>query len=266
MRRLTPFSRAFSRACGCACGAAGLALAITFPASAAEITLLTTGAYKPVAASLVPGFERRTGHRVLIRNETAGAVAQAIRDGARADLVVLTPGGFEALTREGRLSGAKPVPLAAVGIGVAVRDGAPMPDIATTAAFREALLGARAVAMVDPASGGSSGIYLAGLFERLGIAERMKNKLVLVPGGLAASRLVSGDADIALQRASELMAVKGAHLVGPIPAEVQNLTIYAGMIPAGAEQTEAASALLRDLAGPEAAPILSEKGMARPTP
>ncbi|MFH6782487.1 MULTISPECIES: molybdate ABC transporter substrate-binding protein [Methylobacterium] len=243
-----------------------LALALTAPAQAAEVTLLTTGAYKPVAAALVPAFERRTGHRVAIRNETAGAVAQAIRDGTRADLVVLTPGGLDALIRDGRLSGAPPVPLAKVGIGVAIRDGASVPDIATVDGFRAALLRARSVAMVDPASGGSSGIYLAGLFERLGIADRMKAKLVLVRGGLAASRLVTGEADLALQQTSELLVVEGARLVGPIPAELQNETIYAGIVPAGAAEAEAASALLRDLAGPGAAPVLSEKGMAPPGP
>ena len=247
-----------------AAGAAGLALALAAPARAAEITLLTTGAYKPVAAVLVPRFEQRTGHTVTIRNETAGAVAQAIRDGAKADLVVLTPGGLTALIRDGRLSGEKPVPLAQVGIGVAVRDGAPAPDIATPAAFRAALLQARAIAMVDPASGGSSGIYLAKLFERLDIAEPMKGKLVLVRGGLAASRLISGEADLALQQTSELLAVPGTRLVGPIPAEVQNVTIYAGMVPAGAAQADAAASLLRDLAGPDAAPVLASKGMAPP--
>ncbi|WP_053220985.1 molybdate ABC transporter substrate-binding protein [Methylobacterium indicum] len=258
MRRATILIRALLRASAAGC------FALATPAPAAEITLLTTGAYKPVAAALVPAFERRTGHHVAIRNETAGAVAQAIRDGARADLVVLTPGGFDALIRDGRLSGAPPVPLAQVGIGVAVRDGAPAPDIGTVAGFREALLRARAVAMVDPASGGSSGIYLAGLFERLGIAEAMKGKLVLVRGGLAAARLVTGEADLALQQTSELLAVGGARLVGPIPAEVQTFTIYAGMVPAGA--AEAASVLLHDLAGPGAAPVLAEKGMAPPSP
>lgn len=262
MSRATPSMQVLKRTGGSAC----LALALTVPTQAAEITLLTTGAYKPVAAALVPAFERRTGHHITLRNETAGAVAQAIRDGARPDLVVLTPGGLDALIRDGRLAGAPPVPLAKVGIGVAVRDGAPVPDIATLAGFREALLRARSVAMVDPASGGSSGIYLAGLFARLGVADRMKDKLVLVRGGLAASRLITGEADLALQQTSELLAVPGARLVGPIPAEVQNFTVYAGMVPAGAAAAEAASALLRDLAGSEAAPVLAEKGMASPSP
>ncbi|AWB25424.1 molybdenum ABC transporter substrate-binding protein [Methylobacterium currus] len=260
MRRLETPIRALHRAGGAAC----LVLALVAPAGAAEITLLTTGAYKPIAAALVPDFERRTGHRVTIRNGTAGAVAQAIRDGARPDLVVLTPNGLEALIRDRHLAGAPPMPLAKVGIGVAVRDGAPVPDIATVAGFREALLQARAVAMVDPASGGSSGIYLAQLFERLGIADRLKDKLVLVQGGLAASRLVSGEADLALQQTSELLIVAGARLVGPIPAELQNDTVYAGMVPVGAAEAEAAAALLRNLAGAGAAPVLAEKGMAPP--
>ncbi|GJD59978.1 molybdate ABC transporter substrate-binding protein [Methylobacterium frigidaeris] len=262
MRRVAVPIRIFRRTSAAAC----LVLALVATARAAEITLLTTGAYKPVAAALVPEFERRTGHTVTIRNDTAGAVAQAIRDGARPDLVVLTPAGLEALIRDRRLAGAPPIPLAKVGIGVAVRDGAPMPDIATVAGFREALLRARAVAMVDPASGGSSGIYLAQLFERLGIADQLKDKLVLVRGGLAASRLVSGEADLALQQTSELLSVAGARLVGPIPVEVQNDTVYAGMVPAGAAETEAASALLRDLGGPAAGPVLAGKGMVPPGP
>lgn len=262
MRCATIVLRLLRRAGRAAC----LVLTLGVPVRSAEIMLLTTGAYKPVAVALVPAFERRSGHHVVIRNETAGAVAQAIRDGVRADLVVLTPGGFDALIRDGRLSGAPPVPLAKVGIGVAVRDGAPLPDIGTVASFREALLRARAVAMVDPASGGSSGIYLAQLFGRFGIADQIKDKLVLVRGGLAASRLVSGEADLALQQTSELLAVKGVHLVGPIPAEVQNDTVYAGMVPAGAPAAEAASLLLQDLAGPQAAPVLAEKGMAPPAP
>lgn len=164
----------------------------------------------------------------------------------------------------GKVAPGSAVPLGRVGIGVAVREGAPAPDIGTVAAFTQALLAARAVAYVDPASGGSSGIHLAGLFVRLGIADRIGPKAVLVPGGLVAARLVTGEADLALHQVSEILAVPGARLVGPIPAEVQNWTVYAGAVCAGARDMEAAQALLRDLAGPEAVGVLQQKGMEAP--
>ena len=141
------------------------------------------------------------------------------------------------------------LPLAKVGIGVAVKQGAPQPRIATTADFRDALLAARAVAYIDPASGGSSGIYLAQLFERMGIAPQVKAKAVLVPGGLVAQRLVTGEADIAVHQVSEILAVPGVTLVGPIPAEVQNYTVYAAGIAARSEAMGAAQQLLSVLAG-----------------
>ena len=151
--------------------------------------------------------------------------------------------------------------LARVAIGVAVKKGAPSPDISSVAAFQDALLKARAVAYIDPAAGGSSGIYLSELFVKLGIADRIKPKAVLVPGGLVAERLVNDQADIALHQISEILAVPGATLVGPIPREIQNYTIYAGALGTGARDAAAARALLAALKGPEAEAILKDKGM-----
>jgi len=241
---------------------AALLAILTVPAAgAAEVRVLTAGAFKPVVAALAPAFTARTGHTVVIVNDTAGALVRRIAGGEAFDLVVLTPDGIAGLGGAGKVLPGSAVPLARVGIGVAVREGAPAPDIGTVDAFTRALLAARAVAYVDPASGGSSGIYLAGLFVRLGIADRIGPKAVLVPGGLVAARLVTGEADLALHQISEILAVPGARLVGPIPAEVQNWTVYAGAVGAGARDAEAAQAFLRDLAGPEGAAVLRQKGM-----
>ena len=155
-------------------------------------------------------------------------------------------------------------PLARVAIGVAVKRGAPLPDIGSVAAFRQALLDARAVAYIDPLSGGSSGVYLARLFERWGIAAQIAPKAVLVPGGLVAQRVVSGEADIALQQASEILAVQGAVLVGLLPDEIQNYTVYAGGVSATARDPAAARAFLDLLAGDRARAALVEKGMRAP--
>lgn len=239
---------------------AALLAAIPALAGAAEIRVFSTGAFRPVLDALVPAYETRTGDRVTIETDTAGGVAQRIERGEPFDLAVLTPATSEAPVREGKLI--LVTPIASVGIGVAVRTGAPKPDIATTAALRAALLAAPAVAMVDPASGGTSGIYLAKLFERLGIAEQMKPKLVLTQGGLSAERVAAGQATLALGQASELLAVPGVTLVGPLPAEVQSRAVYvAGLNP---KSGQAPLILLAALAGPETKAILPQKGMGPP--
>lgn len=233
------------------------------PAAAADLKLLTAGAFKSVALELVPEFEKKTGHKVTVENDTAGAVARRVGGGEYVDVVVMPPAAM------GPLLGSKLVessakPLARVGIGVAIKQGAPVPDISTVDAFKQSLLAARAIAYTDPASGGTAGIYLAKLFEKLGIAEQLKPKSVLVKGGLAAEKIVSGEADIAMQPASELLSVPGVTLVGPIPLEVQTYIIYAGAVSAGARDQGAADALLAALHGPDKAALLKKKGMELP--
>ncbi len=239
-----------------------LALALlAWPAAAAEIKVLTSGAYKPVVVALVPVFEKATGHKVTVDNDTAGALVRRVEGGEAFDVVVLTPGGLTELAKKGRVANEPPRGLAKVGIGVAVKEGAKLPDIATSDDFRRTLLAATKVAMIDPAAGGSSGIYLAGLFERWGIAEAIKAKAVLVPGGLVATRVVSGEADLAIHQVSEILAVKGAVLAGPLPADIQNYTVYAGGISATTREPDAARGFLKTLAGPDAAAVLEAKGM-----
>jgi len=230
-------------------------------AAASEIKVLTAGAFKPVVMALAPEFTARTGHTLKVDNDTAGALLRRIGNGETFDVVVLTPPAIAQLTQSGRLAAGSSTPLARVAIGVAVKQGASVPDIASVAAFRDALLAARAVAYIDPAAGGSSGIYLAQLFERMGIAPQIAPKAVLVPGGLVAQRLVSGEADIALHQISEILAVPGVTLVGPIPAEIQNYTMYAGGVSSAAQDAPAAQAFLALLAGERAKAVLKDKGM-----
>jgi molybdate transport system substrate-binding protein len=233
-------------------------------AAAAEIKVLTAGAFKPVVMALAPEFTVRTGHTLKVQNDTAGALLRRIGSGEVFDVVVLTPAALEQLTQAGKLAAGSSTPLARVAIGVAVKQGAPAPDIGSVAAFRQALLAARAVAYIDPAAGGSSGIYLSQLFERMGIAAQIAPKAVLVPGGLVAQRLVNGEADIALHQISEILAVPGATLVGPIPAEIQNYTVYTGGLSATSQDAPAAQAFLALLAGERAKAVLKDKGMEAP--
>lgn len=242
---------------------AGWALAAS--AAAADIGVLTAGAFKPVVTALAPGFEQASGHRLAVDNDTAGGLQKRIAGGGEPfDVVVATPAVLEELVRAGKVKAGSVKPLARVGIGVAVAQGAPRPDISSVDAFRQALLAARAVAYIDPAAGGSSGVYLARLFVKMGIAEQIAAKAVLVPGGLVAKRLESGEADLAVHQISEILAVPGAVLVGPLPAEVQNYTVYAGGISAAARDPAAAQAFLDALGGERARAVLAGKGMEAP--
>jgi molybdate transport system substrate-binding protein len=239
------------------------ALAAIVPASAADLKLLTAGAFKSMALELVPEFEKKTGHKVTIENDTAGGLARRIVGGEYFDVVVMPPAPMASLLGS-KLVESSAKPLARVGIGVAIKQGAPVPDISTVDAWKQSLLKARAIAYTDPASGGTAGTYLANLFEKIGIAAELKPKSVLVKGGLAAEKLISGEAEIAMQPASELLAVPGAVLVGPIPLEVQTYIIYAGAVSAAARDQAAAGALLAALHGPDKAALLKKKGMELP--
>jgi molybdate transport system substrate-binding protein len=142
-----------------------------------------------------------------------------------------------------------------------VKEGAPKPDIGTVDAFKRALLAAKSVAYIDPASGGSSGIYLVKLFERLGIADQIKPKAKLKQGGLVADLIASGEAELGVHQISEIIPAKGVTLVGPLPPEIQSYTTYAAGIGADARNADGARALVKFMSGPSAIGLLKSKGM-----
>ena len=230
-------------------------------AAAAEIKVLSAGAFKQVVLALVPDFERTSGHKVTVENDTVGALTKRIEAGEGFDLAVLTPKAVDDLAKEGKLVPGSRANLARVGVGVVVKDGTPKPDIGSVAAFKQALLAAKSVAYIDPAAGGSSGIYVAGLLDKLGIAGEVKPKAKLIPGGAVAEHVAKGEAELGIHQISEILPVKGVTLVGPLPAEIQNYTVYAAGIGAHAKESDAAKALIKALSGPAAAEVLKSKGM-----
>jgi molybdate transport system substrate-binding protein len=231
---------------------------------AADITVLSAGAINSVAKALTPAFEAKTGNKVILRNDTVGGLLRRIAGGETFDVVMMSPAGLDQLAKAGKIAPASGIRLAAVGIGVGVKTGSPAPDISTVAAFKAAILRSRKVAYINPASGGSSGIYLAKLFHTLGIADAMAPKSVLIDGGLAATAVLDGRADIVVQQISEVVAVPGITLVGPLPAKIQNQTIYAGAVAAGTSAPAASRAFLAAMASPAAQPVLKTKGMLPP--
>jgi len=245
---------------------AALALALgaaVAPLAAAEIKVLTAGAMRGVLEALLPEFETSTGHKVALDNATAGALAKRIAGGEAFDLAIITPAVIDEAARRGKIAGPR-VDLAKVGIGVAVKEGAAAPDISTVEAFKQALLAAKSVAYIDPKAGGSSGIYFDGLIDRLGIGSDVRAKARLKAGGYVADLVASGEAELAVHQISEILPVKGVRLVGPLPAPVQNSTIYAAGLGAAAKDPAAAKALLDHLAGPSTTAVLHAKGMEKP--
>jgi molybdate transport system substrate-binding protein len=239
-------------------------LAGVSPAFAAEIKVLSAGAFKSIAVALAPDFEQQTGNKVSIENATAGELAKRIQSGNAFDLVIAPPALVDDLIKKGKVAGGSRRDLARVGIGVMVKEGMPKPDVSTVAAFKETLLAAKSIAYIDPASGGSSGVYLSGLFEKLGIAADVKPKAKLKQGGYVAELIVKGEAELGIHQISEILAVKGVSLVGPLPAEIQNYTVYAGGLSAAASDAAAAQDLLTVLGGVKAQAILKQKGMEAP--
>jgi molybdate transport system substrate-binding protein len=230
-------------------------------ASAAEIKVLTTGAFRSVVVALVPEFEKATGHKVVVDNGTVGQLQKRVDDGETFDVLVLSPKGIEDYIKGGKIAAGSNARLAKVGVGVMVKDGAPKPDVSSVDAFKKALLAAKTVGYIDPASGGSSGIYVSGLLDKLGIADQVKPKAKLKQGGHVSDLVKSGEAEIGIHQMSEIVGQAGVTLVGPLPAEIQNYTVYVVGLSSAAKDAEAAKAFIKVLTGPSAAGVLKSKGM-----
>ena len=209
----------------------------------------------------MPDFEKQTGHKVTVDNGTAGELKKRIEGGEVFDVAVITPGVVDDLIAQGKIAAGSRINLASVGVGVVVKEGAPKPDVSTVEAFKRALLAAKSVAYIDPASGGSSGIYVAGLLDKLGIAEQIKPKAKLQKGGHVSDLVKTGEAEIGIHQTSEIVGQAGVTLVGPLPKDIQNYTTYAVGLGSSAKQAEAAKAFIKVLTGPSAAAVLKATGM-----
>lgn len=240
-----------------------LAMALVSPAQGETLRVLTAGAFKQVVQEMAPEFEQRTGHKVSISNDTAGNLTRRVEAGEPFDVVIVTPAALKALEQKDFLLPASVVGLARVGVGVAVRRGQPHPVLNDVDDFILALKSAHKVAYIDPASGGSSGIYLQRLFRQLNLESTLSDKAVLVKGGLVAEKLVTGEADLAIHQISEILAVRGADLVGPLPSAIQNYTHYAGALSRQTRNTDAGRMLLETLTSALATQVMASKGLER---
>jgi molybdate transport system substrate-binding protein len=241
-------------------GVVGAALCTT-ASRAAELKLLTAGAFRATVIALIPEYEKASGNKVSVENDTVGALMKRIEAGESFDVVVMTPETVDKLTGEGKVISGSRANLARVGVGVMVKAGANKPDISTVEAFKKALLDAKSVSFIDPASGGSSGIYMEKLIERLGLSDQVKPKEKLKQGGNVSDYVESGEAELGIQQISEILPHPGVALVGPLPKDVQNYTVYAAGIGTGTQNGDAAKALIASLVGPSAQALFKSKGM-----
>lgn len=223
------------------------------------LKLFATNAVRSVLDELVPPFEDKARHTVSIKYNTTAQTLNLIRGGDTADMVIATEAGVDELTKLGKVIPGSRVDLATSSIGVAVRAGAPRPDISSVQAFTRALLDAKSVAYT---SSGLSGVYFAGLIERLGIAGEIKPKSRIRPGGLIAELVVAGEAELAVQMVSELLSVPGAELVGPLPDEINQVSVISAGVLAGTKESAAVQMLIQHLTTPAAARVIRAKGLA----
>jgi len=222
------------------------------------IRVLSTLALKGAVQGLAGQYMAAGGMRIDADFAPTLALLDRLRSGEAADVVILTREGLDQVAREGRVIADSCVDLARSWVGVAVKDGAAHPDIATEAALRTALLGARAVAYSRL---GASGILFAKLIEQLGIASDVNARAVIIPQGFTAEKLVTGEADLAVQQISELKQIEGIEVVRPIPYALQTPAVFSAGRMAATNQPAEADRLLRFLASPEVAPALRESGL-----
>jgi molybdate transport system substrate-binding protein len=242
--------------------ATALTVAMSQLAEAGEIKVISGGAFKQVLTPLVAQYEKESGNTIVVSYQTVGQHLKLIGSGQEQfDVAVLTPEAIDKLVKEGKVVPGSRVDLAKTGVGVVVKQGTPLPDISTVDAFKRTLLAAKSVAYIDPKAGGSSGIYVGKLLERLGIADAVNAKAVLIQGGEVATHVADGEAEIGIHQISEILPVKGVVLVGPLPAEIQNFTIYSAGVATAAPDGATASAFVKFLSGSHALPIIKAKGM-----
>lgn len=243
--------------------AAACGLLLSNFAQAGEVKVLASGAIKEAALELFPQFEKASGNTVAVTWAGTVDIKKKIAAGEIFDLVIVASPELDVFAKEGKLDSGTKVDLVKSSVGFAVKAGAPKPDVKSADDLKKALLAAKSVGY----STGPSGVYLQTLFEKMGIADQVKAKAkVTPPGVLVASVVRSGEAEIGFQQVSELIHETGIDFLGPIPADVQKVTVFSSAVPAGAKATGEAKALQKFLTAPAAAPVMKKHGLEQAPP
>ena len=238
-----------------AAGALTFMSAWNMPAAAAEVTLVASNAINAVLDEVVPQFERASGHKVTMRLGIASTLRKEIEGGAAFDVTILV-GNLDGLVKQGKVAAGTPVALGRSGYGLAVRQGAPKPDIGTTEAFKRTMLNAKSIGYTE---GGGSGAYFVGLLDRLGITEPMKPKLR--SGTNMQAAVARGEVEMTVNGIVPILRSPGIELVGPLPPELQSYSVFHAGVSATSKHAEAANALLAFLRSPGSVAVFKKRGV-----
>jgi molybdate transport system substrate-binding protein len=227
-----------------------------------ELTVFSSIGVRSAAEQLFRKFEQERSCRLIVTWGTAPMLVKRIEGGEKADVLILSRAGIDALNKQGKIARGSDMTLAGSGVAIAVKAGAAKPDISTREALKATLLKAKSIAYSEPAAGGASGVYFAKLIEHMGIAEQMKPKTKYPPaGGFSAELLLTGEAELAVQQKPELLHVAGTEIVGLLPGELNMVTEFAAAIMAGSKNAEIGQSLIASLRSSEAAAVFRSKGL-----
>jgi molybdate transport system substrate-binding protein len=240
------------------CGAFGLLVLAACPAHGAELRIFGSRVTRMIVDDIGLQFERTTGHKLVVLTDVAAVMKRKIETGEPFDLAVLVNFQADELIKAGKLLADTRVDLMKAGIGVAVRRGAPIPDIGTVEAFKQTLLSAKSITYLKE---GGSTIYLDQLFKRLGIAEQLREKTVKPDTESVSEKVAAGEVELGLIVIPNILSVPGAQLAGPIPEEVQSYIVFTEAVAANSTNQEAARDLVAFLRSPAAVATIKAKGM-----
>lgn len=227
-------------------------------AGATELRVVAPNAVKEAVSEVAAQFEKQRGVKVILSWGGSEAISRRVAGGEAFDVVVNTAQGVDRLIADGKLVAGSRTDFSRSGVAAAVRAGLPRPDISTVDALRRTLLSAESIAI----SSGASGRYLEQLFQRLGVADEVKRKTRQPPSGAQIGDLLArGEADLGFQQVTELLHAKGVDYLGPLPAEVQNYTVWSAGLASGASAPDLAQAFMRALVAPDASGVIRRTGM-----
>jgi molybdate transport system substrate-binding protein len=243
-----------------------VSLAFLLPANlqAAEIKVLTTGIFRGVLPQIISQFERSSGHKVVLATATPFALKERLLKGEDADVVIAVTPIMRDIEQAGRIIQASRARVGQTYVAVAVRAGAPRPDLSTPDAVKQAILIAKAVAVNDPKGGSNVARFVMGLADRFAFNAEMRSRFKLFPGGgdQVVRAVVNGDADFGITISSEILAVKGAEIAGPLPSEMNDVIVAYGFLVPNTKQEEAGAAFIKFLLSPDVKALLKANGIA----
>jgi molybdate transport system substrate-binding protein len=229
-------------------------------ARADEIKVMASVALKSTLDDLVTKFESTGGGKVTMVYGLAAQLKQRVSDGEADDVAVLILPMMEDLLKQGKLVTGSLTNVGGTPVAIAIRVGAPKPDIGTVDALKRTLIAAKSISYSDPAKGGASGVYFAKVVDQLGLTDELKVKTILVPGAQAPELVAKGQAELGVAQGSEIIPVAGAEVLGPLPGNLGSVTVFTAGIAAASKAPDAARAFIKFITGPDAAAVLKAKG------